>query len=234
MTKFFNAEDGYYSLTQAGTILFIVLIAIIILALAFIRYKATDGEKEAKPSLFSPKQLVFSAVCIALAFVLSYVKLIHMPWGGSVTLCSMLFVVLIGYMYGPKIGLFSALAYGLLQFLQGGGSYILSPLQVAFDYVLAFAVLGVSGFFNKKKHGLIIGYAVAVLLRGIMHSIGGYLYWMDYMPDNFPKSLASVYPILYNFAYILPEAIITIAILCIPPVDKAIKYVKKMAVGETE
>ena len=145
----FSAEDGAYSLTTQGTILFIVLTALFILAIAFIRSKGSDPEK--KPSLFSTRQLVFSAVSLALAFILSYVKLIHMPWGGSVTLCSMLFVVMIGYWYGPAIGIISAFAYGLLQFIQGGGGYILSPMQVAFDYVLAFAALGIGGFFLQKE-----------------------------------------------------------------------------------
>lgn len=227
----FSAEDGAYSLTTQGTILFIVLTALFILAIAFIRSKGSDPEK--KPSLFSTRQLVFSAVSLALAFILSYVKLIHMPWGGSVTLCSMLFVVMIGYWYGPAIGITSAFAYGLLQFIQGGGGYILSPMQVAFDYVLAFAALGIGGFFYKRKNGLLIGYIVSVLLRGTLHAIGGYLYWMDYMPDNFPASLAAVYPVLYNFAYILPEAIITIVIILIPPVRNALDHVRRMARNES-
>ena len=43
----------------------------------------------------STKQLVFCAAAIALAFITSYIKILKMPWGGSVTLCSMLFIVLI-------------------------------------------------------------------------------------------------------------------------------------------
>nr|MCR4787488.1 energy-coupled thiamine transporter ThiT [Lachnospiraceae bacterium] len=177
-------------------------------------------------------QLVFAGVSLAIAFVLSFVKLVHLPWGGSVTLCSMLFVAIIGYWYGPKIGLISALAYGFLQFVQEGGGYILSPMQVAFDYVLAFASLGVSGFFNKKKNGLIIGYVVAILLRGLMHAIGGYIYWMDYMPDNFPKNLAALYPVLYNYAYIIPEGVITVVLLLLAPVKKGIAYITGLARAE--
>lgn len=153
-----------------------------------------------------------------------------MPWGGSVTLCSMLFVVLIGYWYGPRIGLTAGFAYGLLQFVQDGGSYILSPLQACLDYILAFAALGLSGLFCKKANGLVKGYLFAILVRGLLHTIGGYLYWMDYMPENFPKSLAVVYPIAYNYAYILGEGFITIVILTLPPVKNAMTRVKKLAI----
>ena len=224
MSLFFNAEDGYYSLTTAGIIAFVVITVLLLVLVAFLASGTGD-----KKRLFSTKQLVFSAVALALGFATSYIKLFHMPWGGSVTLFSMLFVTLIGYWYGPKIGLVCGFAYGILQFLQGGGSYILSPLQACLDYIVAFAALGLSGFFYKKKNGLVMGYIVAILARGLFHSIGGYIYWMDYMPDNFPASLAFIYPVCYNYAYILLEGLITVVVLLLPPVKKAMAYGKRMA-----
>ena len=77
---------------------------------------------------------------------------------------------------------------------------------------------------------LLKGYIVAVLARGAFHALGGYLYWMDYMPDNFPKSLAAVYPIAYNYSFLLAEGLITIVIISIPTVQKALGRVKKIAV----
>lgn len=227
MSLFFQQEDGFYSLKAAGMIALIVIIALLVILTALIKNKEED--KDTSPKMFSTKQLVFSAVALALGFVASYIKIIDMPWGGSVTLCSMLFITLIGYWYGPKIGLSAGFAYGILQFIQGGGSYILSPLQACLDYILAFATLGLSGFFYKKANGLIKGYLFAIFIRGVFHSIGGYLYWMDYMPENFPSSLASIYPIAYNYAYILVEGFITIVILMLPPVKKAMARVKNMA-----
>lgn len=228
MSLFLNQEDGYFSLTTAGEVAVIVLIAILVILTAILHSKAKDT-KEPKKSAFSTKQLVFSAVALALGFAASYIKIVHMPWGGSITLCSMLFVTMIGYWYGPKIGLTAAFAYGLLQFVQGGGSYILSPLQACLDYIFAFAALGLSGFFYKQKNGLLKGYLVAILVRGLFHSIGGYLYWMDYMPDNFPKSLTAIYPVAYNYAYILGEGVLTVIVMMLPPVKKAIEKVKEMA-----
>ena len=95
------------------------------------------------------KQLVFSAMAIALATVISVViKLPSLPNGGSTTLFSMLIVSLVGYWYGPATGLIAAFAYGVLQFITG--PYVVHPAQVLLDYPLAFAALGLSGFFDIK------------------------------------------------------------------------------------
>lgn len=238
MSLFINTEDGFFSLTKAGGIAVIALMIVLVGCTALIHTKVREtqegNENHARHKRsFSTKQMVFSAVALALGFAMSYVKVIDMPWGGSVTLCSMLFVTLIGYWYGPKVGLTAAFAYGLLQFVQGGGGYILSPLQVMLDYVLAFAALGLSGFFWKKKNGLIKGYLLAVLVRGFFHSIGGYLYWMDYMPDNFPSSLTMIYPFAYNYAYILAEALLSVIVCVLPPVRKSMEKVREMAVSES-
>lgn len=235
MSLFINYEDGYYSLTNSGTIFFFVIIAVLILLTALVKIGAGSdnkaGEEQNNTSkTFSTKQLVFSAAAVALGFVASYIKILHMPWGGSVTLCSMLFVTLIGYWYGPKIGISAGFAYGLLQFVQSGGSYILTPLQACMDYIVAFAALGLSGFFHNRKNGLIKGYIFAIFMRGLFHSIGGYLYWMDSMPDFFLNHhLEAIYPIAYNYVYILLEGMVTIIILILPPVQEAMSRIKRMA-----
>ena len=86
-----------------------------------------------------------------------------------------------------------------------------------------------AGLFAKQSHGLLKGYIIAVIARGAFHSLGGYLYWMSYMPDNFPKSLTAVYPILYNYSYLLAEGIITVIIISVPAVSKALTQVKRAA-----
>ncbi len=216
---FVNAEGG---LTAAGYALTIVAGIILFLAASYFA-----GKHSAKKRM-STKQLVFCAAAMALAFITSYIKIWNMPWGGSVTLCSMLFIVLAANWYGVGTGIFVGLAYGILQFIQE--PYVLSFFQVCCDYILAFAALGVAGFFAKKKHGLLKGYIAAVLARGAFHALGGYLYWMDYMPENFPQSLKSIYPIAYNYSYLLVEAVITIVIISIPAVAKGLNRVKQTAV----
>ncbi|HJD47584.1 MAG TPA: energy-coupled thiamine transporter ThiT [Candidatus Mediterraneibacter norfolkensis] len=213
-----NAEGG---LTTAGYAVCIVIgVALFIAALVFAG-KVSERKK------MGTKQLVFCAMALALAFITSYIKIFNMPWGGSVTLCSMLFIVLVGNWYGPKAGVLVGLVYGILQFIQE--PYVLSFFQVCCDYILAFAALGVAGFFAKSKNGLIKGYIVAVIARGAFHALGGYLYWMDYMPENFPKALSSLYPILYNYSYLLVEGVITVIIIRIPAVAKGLNRVKQTA-----
>lgn len=213
-----NAEGG---LTTAGYAVCILAgILFFVLALVF-------AGKNSTKSKMSTRQLVFCAMALALAFVTSYIKLLELPWGGSITLCSMLFIVLIGNWYGVQTGILVGLAYGILQFIQE--PYVLSFFQVCCDYILAFAALGVAGFFAKKNNGLLKGYIAAVLARGVFHSLGGYLYWMDYMPDSFPQSLKSIYPIVYNYSFLLVEGVITVIIISIPAVAGGINQVKKLA-----
>lgn len=215
-----NAEG---SLTTAGYVVCAIAgIALFVLAILF------AGRNSEKKKM-GTRQLVFCAMAIALAYVTSYLKLFSLPWGGSVTLCSMLFIVLIGNWYGVQTGIFAGLAYGIMQFLQE--PYVLSFFQVCCDYILAFAALGVAGFFAKSSHGLLKGYIAAVIARGAFHALGGYLYWMDYMPENFPQSLKAVYPIVYNYSFLLAEAVITVIIISIPAVVKGLGQVKKSALA---
>ena len=220
MFNFMVTSDG--GLTTAGYA--IAIIAGIVLFLAAIYFAGKHSEKQK----LTTRQLVFCAVAMALAFVTSYLKIFTLPWGGSVTLCSMLFIVLVANWYGVGTGITVGLAYGILQFIQE--PYVLSFFQVCCDYILAFAALGVAGFFAKQRHGLLKGYIAAVIARGAFHALGGYLYWMSYMPENFPKSLTAVYPSVYNYSYLVAEAIITVIVISIPAVAKALVQVKKAAI----
>ena len=214
-----NAEGG---LTTAGYA--VCAIAGILLFVAAIIFAGKNSKEEK----MTTRQLVFCATAMALAFITSYIKLFALPWGGSVTLCSMLFIVLVANWYGARTGVFVGLAYGILQFVQE--PYVLSFFQVCCDYILAFAAMGVAGYFAKSKHGLLKGYIAAVIARGFFHSLGGYLYWMDYMPENFPQSFKSIYPIAYNYSYLLAEAVITIIVISIPAVSKGLARVKQTAI----
>ena len=213
-----NTEGG---LTTAGYVLCVAVgIVLFVVALVF-------AGKSSEKKKMTTRQLVFCAMAMALAFVTSYVKIFTLPWGGSVTLCSMLFIVLIGNWYGVQAGVLVGLSYAILQFIQE--PYVLSFFQVCCDYVLAFAALGVAGFFAGRRHGLLKGYIAAVVARGAFHALGGYLYWMDYMPENFPQSLKGIYPIIYNYSYLAAEAIITIIIISVPAVMKGLGRVKQTA-----
>lgn len=210
--------DG--GLTGLGYGLSILAALVLFLVGGFI----SNGQK----TRLSTKQLVFCGLAMALSFVTSYIRLFSMPYGGSVTLFSMLFICLTGYWFGIRVGIMTGLAYGILQFLQE--PYVLSFFQVLCDYVLAFAGLGLAGAFADSKNGLVKGYLLGILVRGAFHALGGYLYWMDYMPENFPTSLTALYPIIYNYSFILTEGILTLVVISMPPVRKGLDYIRHLAV----
>ncbi len=170
---------------------------------------------------FSAKGLAVAGICIALAFVLSFVKIFSAPLGGSVTLLSMFFVCVIGYLYGPKYSLTAALAYGILQFVQKPEIY--TPLQVIIDYGFAFTALGLSGFFKNTKHGLQFGYLAGVTGRFIFAVISGVAFFGEYVPEGWNPL---IYSMCYNGAYIYIEAAITLIIVTIPAVTHAIERVR--------
>lgn len=215
-------EEDVFKLTPAG------IITVVILILALIALALLLQPKEVKNKSFSVKQLVFSAIAIALAIVTSMIKLFEMPLGGSVTLLSMLFIVLIGYWYGPKAGLMTGFSYGLLQFVLEPVFYTIPQLIV--DYPLAFGALGLSGFFYNKKYGLQIGYIVGILGRLLFSWLSGVIFFASYAASY--NMSAGVYSLLYNGSYIFTEGIITLVILSIPSVSKALNHIKKLARNE--
>lgn len=217
----YDAEGDSYSLTSGGMCALAILILIAMLVAAIIANNKQQGIR------FSAKVLAFSGVAIALAYITSFIKY-ELPFGGSITLFSMLFICLIGYWYGVKVGFITAFAFSILQFLQSGSTYFLSPFQICCDYIFAFTALGISGFFMDKKNGLLKGYILSILIRGAFSTIAGYVYWMSYMPESFPKSISFLYPLVYNYTYILAEGIATVIVISLPPVKKALTSIKKI------
>lgn len=209
-------EEDVFQLKPAGIFTVIVLICGLIALALLLQPKDMRSKK------FTTRQLVFSAVAIALSMVTSMLKIFEMPMGGSVTLFSMLFIVLIGYWYGPKAGLMTGFAYGLLQFVIDPVFYTIPQMIV--DYPLAFGALGVSGFFSKKKYGLQIGYVAGVLGRLVFSFLSGVLFFASYAEGT--GMSAPLYSLVYNGSYLGMEGAITLVVLCIPPVANALKQVR--------
>jgi thiamine transporter len=209
-------EDGYttYNITRGGYALVIILA---IAAFAAISY-FMNAEGKAKMSV---KQLTVSALCLSLAFILSNLKLFKLPMGGSVTVFSMFFVCFIGYLYGPRVSLAAAFAYGLLQMIID--PYIISVPQLLCDYILAFGALGVSGFFHNSRYGMVKGYVAGILGRFFFSTLSGVVFFADYAPEGM-HPLA--YSAAYNGSYIAAEGALTILVLAIPAIRIALNRVK--------
>ena len=164
------------------------------------------------------KKLCVSAIFLALGVVLSeLIPSISLPFGGSVTLFSMVPVCLIGIAFGTKWGIFSGLVYGVIQLMFGlsnvtyawGISAVAGIAVLLFDYVVAYGVLGFAGVFKgtvkNQMLAAVLGVVLALLLRFICHFITGVTIWRE-----IADTLGAIwYSITYNGAYMLPEIIIT-------------------------
>lgn len=155
-----------------------------------------------------------SAVMIALGAILGLIKLVELPYGGSVTIASMLPVLIIAYRYGTLWGLFTGLVHGVLQFVMGSSvlSYVSGAASVAavivFDYILAFALVGLGGLFRKIKSptlSLTLGAVIAGVARYICHVISGATVWAGL---SVPTAGALVYSFSYNATYMIPETLV--------------------------
>lgn len=226
-------ETTYVPTTAGKIVLAVILLALLTGAVLFARKYAAkqtagdDAAAERKPNgKLTVKQLVFCAMAIALGTVLSNLKLFHFPTGGSITLFSMLIICLPGYFFGLAAGLLTGVAYGILQLLID--PYVLFPMQLVVDYLLAFGALGLSGLFCNARHGLLKGYIAAVLGRYLFAVISGWIFFGSYAWEGWG---ALPYSLVYNAVYIFAEAVITVIILMIPAVNKGLARIKSIALS---
>ncbi len=162
--------------------------------------------------------LTESAAMIAIASVLSVVKIVDMPFGGSVTACSMLPLLIIGYRYGVSWGLLTSFTYGVIQMFLGldNLAYATSAWAaiaiIVLDYFLAFVVLGLGGVFRKITKNQTAALALSAVFAGSMrylcHTVSGCTVWAGMA---LPTKDALIYSVSYNFAYMLPEIVVLTA-----------------------
>ncbi len=179
--------------------------------------------------------MVEGAVMLALATALSFIQIYKLPWGGSITLLSMLPIVLFSIRRGVAMGLAVSFLFSLIQLFQGimdglFGWGLTPGMLVAcifIDYIFAFTVLGLAGVFRKKgTAGWISGIAIAIALRFVMHFLSGVVIWKSFgeLWEGFSTDSSVLYSILYNGSYMLPELIITVIaaviLLNVPEVRK--------------
>ena len=197
-------KDYYEPLNKTGMYLFTALLVavVVVLALLFDKTKQTD----------TTKSVSYAAMCLALSYALSFIKLFSLPQGGSVTFASMLPLMLYAYMFGAKKGLIAGVVYGLLQFIQSPQYY--QSMQVLLDYPVAFGVLGLAGIFNNSRlikgetARFIAGSCLAVVCRYVAHVISGYYVFSSWAMEGYT---AVSWAVVYNL-FILAELAIIVAV----------------------
>ena len=141
------------------------------------------------------------SIFVALATALSFIIVYALPEGGSITAASMVPILWLELRRGHKVGIVAGVLYGFIQLAIM--PYVIDPVQLLLDYPLAFGVLGLAGFFSNKP---IIGAAVGISGRFVMHFVAGVVYWAPvYAPTLNPFAYSAV----YNASYLLPELIIS-------------------------
>jgi len=163
--------------------------------------------------------LVECALLLALAVVLAEVLKFEMPYGGSITVFSMVPILMASFRHGTKWGLLTSFTYSLIELFFGFKNVLYcktlgaQAICILFDYVIAFTVLGLAVVFSKpfggakSRVGVGLGSALAILLRFCCHFFSGVTIWGEYAPEGTPVWL---YSLSYNVIYMLPELILAV------------------------
>ena len=154
------------------------------------------------------KQLVVSAMLIAVATVLSEIKPFPQALGGGITLLSMLPIILIPIMYGMGWGCFSCGVYAVIQLLFGIDSALYAPTALGvvgsllLDYFFAYFALCLAGLFAKgNKAVTVLGAGIAIVARYLVNTLASIVVWGDVMGDFLGSAVVGF---TYNL-YILVE-----------------------------
>lgn len=174
---------------------------------------------------WNAKRLSYAAMCIAIAFVLSCIKLFRMPQGGSVTPGAMLPLIMFALACGPAQGLVVGCAFGLLQMIED--FYVIHPVQLLVDYPMAYAALSLGCLALLLPVSDRIRLPIAVLLgyfgRYAMACISGAVFFAEYAGEQ----NAWIYSLGYNISYLGVEALLACVMSCVPGFVRILALMRK-------
>ena len=196
-----------------------ILLAVLLVCGAALLIIARSKQK------WTPQMMANAAICMALSFVLSYIRLFKLPQGGSVTPASLLPIIAFAYYYGTVPGLVAGIAYGFLQMIQD--PWIVGAVQAALDYPLAFGCIAFAGAAGmlQRKHGAndlaswIGGVAAVGMGRFICHVLSGVVFFAEYAEGSGMSPL--VYSLSYN-SFVFVDLAICLVVVAFPQVRKAL------------
>ncbi len=190
----------------------------------------TDNADEGRICMSNKEKILTitsAGLCIALAFLLSRLKLFEMPMGGSVTPASVLPIVVFCMAFGPVWGFVAAIVFACLQLI---GGYLVTPFQVLLDYIFGYACLGLTGFAALKKDQRIVisnplkRFTRAGLLKAVIFTLiayvarwfcsvlSGVIFYAEYAPEGMNPW---VYSMTYNGSFLAVDCAITVFVMCV-------------------
>lgn len=155
------------------------------------------------------RMIAEAGVAIAIAQVLSFITLFHMPQGGSIKAASLVPLMIFAYRWGGTRGIWAGVVYGVLHFLLGFKSSI-HYLSIILDYLVAYGAIGVCGYFKDNITGLVSGSIVAIALRWFTSVTSGAVVFASYAPQG---QNPWIYSMIYNASYMIPDGILNIIVL---------------------
>ena len=144
-----------------------------------------------------------------------------LPQGGTINL-GMVPIFWLALRRGPKIGIFAGAVLGVVDLAIE--PFVVNPLQFVLDYPLAFACLGLAGFFRDLTvAGPVAGVVVGGSCRFLSHFVSGVVYFSSYAP---PGLSPVAYSIIYNGTYMIPSIIVSAAVIALLQRSKTIDIYK--------
>ena len=153
------------------------------------------------------------AVFIALAAALTYVEIQVGGLGGSINFV-MIPLFIMCYRNGAKYSLVACTVFGFIKCILGGSLGYGLP-SILLDYVLAYGVCGVAGFFKGKPKFIELAALLGCIARFGIHFISGITLYAITGPTavegtNLVLSAPVLFSLVYNGLYMIPDTIIAV------------------------
>lgn len=178
-------------------------------------------DKKLKENSHYTKMIVYGSLCIALSFILSYIRLYRFPQGGSITPASMLPMYIFAIMFGPTAGIIAGAAFGMIQLVQD--PYIIHWAQFFLDYPLSYGALGLAGLYRKN---ISVSCLIGGFGRFFMNFLSGVIFFGAYAPEGMNVLL---YSLIVNGLIIGTDTLICFVLTFVPQIKGAIKQVQKVS-----
>jgi thiamine transporter len=184
---------------------------------------------DASNSSYRTKVLAEIVVFAALSAVLYAVRPYTLPFGGSITLGSMVPVMWLSLRRGVRVGVVAGVIFGVLALLidilfLGASSIIATPVQAVLEYPVAFGIVGLTGMFHRNTVTFAVaGAAISVFIRFIIHYFVGVFVW--FYVYTFPEQWGQwSWPAVYNGSFLSIEFVISAILLAILVRRGTLKY----------
>lgn len=170
-----------------------------------------DSKSASSSNYTKTRWVIEAGIMLALAQVLSYVQIMELSSGGSVTAGSMVPIILFAIRWGYRKGTLVGVAFGALQFLLGK-KYSFHPISIFCDYLFAYGFLGLAALWKGSLPKTVLSTAIAVTMRFVSHVVSGVIVFGHLAPAG---QTPLVFSILYNSSYLIPELIICVIIVIV-------------------